>query len=240
MSSVTVCPDYRIQLEFFEGPLDLLLHLIRTQEIDIYDIPISRITEQYLEYLQVMRDLNITVAGEFVLMAATLIHIKSKMLLPPDPVAAEGEAPEDPRQELVERLLEHERFKKAAGLLHDRQVIEESVWTRGENEFEEEEQEAVAVSLFDLVKAFHRIVERYKDRIVVQVQHENVTLEEKLDELRALLAVRKDLLFSFFLEQSISRIHLIVTFFALLEMARLHEVRLFQDVLFEDIRIVSC
>ncbi len=240
MSSVIAGPDYRIQLEFFEGPLDLLLHLIRTQEIDIYDIPIARITEQYLEYLQVMRDLNITVAGEFVLMAATLIHIKSKMLLPPDPVSAEDEEPEDPRRELVERLLEHERFKRAAGLLHDRQVIEESVWPRGENEFEEEEQEAVSVSLFDLVKAFHRIVERYKDRIVIQVQHENVTLEEKLDELRALLAVRKDLLFSFFFEQSVSRIHLIVTFFALLEMARLHEVRLLQDALFEDIRIVSC
>ena len=240
MASVAGLPDYRIHLEFFEGPLDLLLHLIRTQEIDIYDIPISRITEQYLEYLEVMRDLSITVAGEFVLMAATLIHIKSKMLLPPDPVLTEGEEPEDPRRELVERLLEHERFKKAAGLLHDRQVIEDSVWTRGENEFEEEEQEAVAVSLFDLVKAFHRIVERYKDRIVIQIQHENVTLEEKLDELRALLAVRKILLFSSFLEQPISRIHLVFTFFALLEMCRLREVELIQDALFEDIRIVAC
>ncbi len=241
MSSVASdSPDYRVHLEFFEGPLDLLLHLIRTQEIDISDIPISRITEQYLEYLQMMRDLSITVAGEFVLMAATLIHIKSKMLLPPDPVSSEGEEPEDPRQELVERLLEHERFKKAAGLLHDRQVIEDSVWTRGEKEFEDDEQEAVSVSLFDLVKAFHRIVERFKDQVVIQVQHENVTLEGKLDELRALMAVQKSLLFSFFLERPISRIQLIVTFFALLEMARLHEVRLLQEALFEDIRIVAC
>lgn len=241
MSSVAAgSPDYRVHLEFFEGPLDLLLHLIRTQEIDIYDIPISRITEQYLEYLQMMRDLSITVAGDFVLMAATLIHIKSKMLLPPDPVSSEEEEPEDPRQELVERLLEHERFKKAAGLLHDRQVIEDSVWTRGEKEFEDDEQEAVSVSLFDLVKAFHRIVERFKDQVVIQVQHENVTLEGKLDELRALMAVQKSLFFSFFLERPISRIQLIVTFFALLEMARLHEVRLLQESLFEDIRIVAC
>ena len=241
MSTVAAeSPDYRIQLEVFEGPLDLLLHLIRTQEIDIYDIPIARITQQYLEYLQIMRDLSITLAGEFVLMAATLIHIKSKMLLPPDPVSDEGEESEDPRQELVDRLLEHERFKKAAGLLHDRQIIEDSVWTRGDREFEEEEQEAVAVTLFDLVQAFHRIVERFKEQIVIQVQHENVTLEGKLDELRALIAVQKNFLFSFFFERQISRLHLIVTFFALLEMARLREVRLFQDATFEDIRIVAC
>jgi segregation and condensation protein A len=241
MSSVAAgSPDYRVQLEFFEGPLDLLLHLIRTQEIDIYDIPIARITEQYLQYLQMMRDLSITVAGEFVLMAATLIHIKSKMLLPPDPVSEEGEEPEDPRRELVDRLLEHERFRKAAGMLHDRQVIEDSVWARGEKEFEDEEQEAVSVSLFDLIQAFHRIIERYKDQIVIQVQHDNVSLEDKLDELRALMAVRKDLLFSFFLQHPLSRVHLIVTFFALLEMARLHEVRLFQETLFDDIRIVAC
>jgi segregation and condensation protein A len=233
-------PDYRVKLEIFEGPLDLLLHLIRTQEIDIYDIPIARITEQYLEYLGLMKELNVTVAGEFLLMAATLIHIKSRMLLPPDPVA-EGEEPsEDPRRELVDRLLEHERFKRAAGMLHDRQVIEDSVWVRQSGEFDDEEREAVSATLFDLVKAFHQIFERYRDQIVLKIERENVTLEEKLAELRSLLAVKREILFSSFLAGPISRLNLVMTFFALLEMARLREIRLFQDVMFADIRITAC
>jgi segregation and condensation protein A len=233
-------PDYRVKLEIFEGPLDLLLHLIRTQEIDIYDIPIARITEQYLEYLGLMKELNVTVAGEFLLMAATLIHIKSRMLLPPDPVA-EGEEPsEDPRRELVDRLLEHEQFKRAAGMLHDRQVIEDSVWVRPSGEFDDEEREAVSATLFDLVKAFHQIFERYRDQIVLKIERENVTLEEKLAELRSLLAVKREILFSSFLAGPISRLNLVMTFFALLEMARLREIRLFQDVMFADIRITAC
>lgn len=233
-------PDYRVKLEIFEGPLDLLLHLIRTQEIDIYDIPIARITAQYLEYLGLMKELNVTVAGEFLLMAATLIHIKSRMLLPPDPVA-EGEEPsEDPRRELVDRLLEHEQFKRAAGMLHDRQVIEDSVWVRPSGEFDDEEREAVSATLFDLVKAFHQIFERYRDQIVLKIERENVTLEEKLAELRSLLAVKREILFSSFLAGPISRLNLVMTFFALLEMARLREIRLFQDVMFADIRITAC
>ncbi|GAB4235106.1 MAG: segregation/condensation protein A [Acidobacteriota bacterium] len=232
--------DYRVRLEIFEGPLDLLLHLIRTQEIDIYDIPIAKITEQYLEYLELMRDLNISVAGEFLVMAATLIHIKSRMLLPPDPAAEEGEEAEDPRRELVERLLEHERFKKAAGLLHDRHVLSESSWVRGHNEFEEEEQEAVSVSLFDLVQAFHRVVERHRRNIVMEVGREGVTLEEKIAEVRRLLALHRELMFSFFLQRPIPRLHLIVLFVALLELARCREVRLLQTAAFDDIRIVAC
>lgn len=240
MATAVGSPDYQVNLEVFEGPLDLLLHLIRTQEIDIYDIPIARITDQYLQYLEIMKDLDISVAGEFVLMAATLIHIKSRMLLPPDPTDPEDGEPEDPRQELVDRLLEHERFKKAAGLLHDRQVIADSIWERGLVEFETEEQEAVAVNLFDLVQAFHRIVERFREQIVLHVEHETVSLEQKLVELRNLFSVRSELLFSFFLQERVSRLQLVFTFFALLEMARLHEVRLFQDAAFEDIRIVAC
>jgi segregation and condensation protein A len=118
MQALAEPPDYRVQLEVFEGPLDLLLHLIKQQEIDIYDIPIATITDQYLRYLEMMRDLNITVAGDFLVMAATLIYIKSKLLLPSDPVEAGDVTLDDPRQELVERLLEHEQFKQAAGLLH--------------------------------------------------------------------------------------------------------------------------
>lgn len=230
--------DYKVQLDIFEGPLDLLLHLIRTQEIDIYDIPIARITDQYLSYLQMMRDLSINLAGEFLLMAATLIYIKSRMLLPAEPIE-EGEI-EDPRQDLVQQLLEHERFKNAAQLLYQRETVELSVWPRGENEFAEDEQEMISANVFDLVKAFHVIVERYKDQIVMEVQRENVTLEGKLQEIRRLLAVRKDFLFSMFFEQKLSKIHVVVTILALLELVKRHEVRLFQKGMFEDIRIRAC
>jgi segregation and condensation protein A len=220
--------------------MDLLLYLIKQQEIDIYDIPISEITDQYLQYVQMMRDLNITVAGEYLVMAANLIYIKSKMLLPQDSNPEEDEEIQDPRRELVDRLLEHERFKLAADLLHDRQVIEDSVWPRGEDEFEQEEQETVAASVFDLVKSFHQIVERFKDNIVVKIEHESVTVEGKIEELRRLLAVTREIMFSTFLETPISRLHLVVTFVALLEMARLSEIRLQQSGVFHDIRILAC
>jgi segregation and condensation protein A len=240
MQALAEVSDYRVQLEIFEGPLDLLLYLIKQQEIDIYDIPISMITDQYLRYVQMMRDLSITVAGDFLVMAATLIYIKSKMLLPVDEHVEDGEEMEDPRRELVDRLLEHERFKKAADMLHDRQVVEESVWPRGEAEFEEEEQEAVSASVFDLVKSFHQIVERFKDKIVVQLEHDKVTVEGKMSELRRLLSVSREVLFSSFLATPISRLHLVVTIVALLELARLSEIRLLQDEAFADIRIVAC
>lgn len=240
MQALAEVSDYRVRLEIFEGPLDLLLYLIKQQEIDIYDIPIAAITDQYLQYVQMMKDLNITVAGEYVLMAANLIYIKSRMLLPADPSAGDDEEIEDPRKELVDRLLEHERFKKAADLLHDRQIIEDSVWPRGEDEFEEEEQETVSATVFDLVKSFHQIVERFKDNIVVKIEHEHVSVEDKIEELRRLLAVAREIMFSSFLETPISRLHLVVTFVALLEMARLSEVRLMQAGVFEDIRIVAC
>ncbi|HXK59270.1 MAG TPA: segregation/condensation protein A [Acidobacteriota bacterium] len=236
---MTPSQDYKVQLEVFEGPLDLLLHLIRTQEIDIYDIPIARITDQYLQYLQMMRDLSINVAGEFLVMAATLIYIKSRMLLPAEP-AEPGEEIEDPRKDLVQQLLEHEKFKNAAQLLYARETVELSVWGRGENEFAEDEQELVAASVFDLVKAFHIIMERYKDQIVIEVTRENVTIEDKIAEIRKLLAVRKDFYFSMFFQRKLPRLHLVVTVLALLELVKQREIRIFQKGLFEDIRICAC
>jgi segregation and condensation protein A len=240
MDPATEQGEYRVRLEVFEGPLDLLLHLIRTQEIDIYDIPIARITEQYLGYLDLMRELNVNLAGEFVAMAATLIHIKSKLLLPPDPSELPDSPGEDPRRELVDRLLEHEQFKRAADLLHQRQILEDSIWVRGEREFEEEEQEAVSATVFDLVAAFHRVLERNREKIVLHVAQEQVSLEQKLEEVRSLLRLRREFLFSHFLSQPVSRLSLAVTFFALLELARLRELRLLQEALFADIRIVAC
>lgn len=230
---------FLLELDVFEGPLGLLLQLIRRQEIDIYDIPIVKVTEQYLSFLDLMKETSVSVAGEYLVMASTLIYIKSRMLLPADPSENEGEE-DDPRLELVTQLLEYEQFKKAAGMLHDRQVVEDSVWVRGFNEFEEEEQDAVDATLYDLVRAFHDIVERSRDRIAMQVAPESVTVEEKLAQLREMLSLRRELLFSSFISQGIPRIHLIVTFIALLEMARLQEIRLFQDRELRDIRIEAC
>ncbi len=233
--------QYRVTLDVFEGPLDLLLHLIRSQELDIYDIPIAQVTDQYLKYLALMEELNIGLAAEYLVMAATLIHIKSRMLLPPDPnQQADGGDEEDPRAELVEQLLEHEKFKNAAQMLYSRETVELSVWPRGQNEFEDEEKEMVSATVFDLIQAFHLMVERFKEQIVLEVESEAVTLEEKLIELRRLLTVRKEFNFSLFFEKKISRLHLIVTLIALLELVRLREVRLQQEGLFQDIRIVAC
>jgi len=231
---------YRIQLEIFEGPLDLLLHLVRQQEIDICEIPLARITDQYLRYLDLMKDLSITIAGEFLVMAANLIYIKSQMLLPVESNPEVQEEVAQFRRDLVEQLMEHERFKQAAQVLFERQTLEQSVWTRGEDEFEEEEQGLVSANVFDLLTAFHKMVERYKEEIVMEIKNDPVTVEEKISEIRRLLRIQGELLFSFFFQRNLTRIHLAVTFFALLELTRLQEVRLVQKGAFEDILILAC
>ena len=236
---VTETETCQVQLDVFEGPLDLLLHLIRTQELDIRDIPIARVTRQYLDYLQLMRDLNMNVAGEYLVMAATLIHIKSRMLLPEDD-SADAVTEEDPREELVRDLLQYEQFKQAAHMLHEKEILEQSSWTRGTNEFEEEEKEMVVVDLFDVVRAFHRIVNRYKDRILVEIDRDEVTLEGKINEIRRLLQLEGEFFFSLFFERGIPRLHLVVALMALLELVRMGEIRLFQQKAFQDIRIVAC
>ena len=231
---------YSVHLDIFEGPLDLLLHLIRQQEIDIYDISLAQITEQYLRYLEMMKDLNVTVAGDFLVMAATLIHIKSRMLLPAEPDSETDQEIEEFRKDLVQQLLEHEKFKHAAQMLYERETVELSVWPRGDNEFEEEEKELVSATVFDLVSAFHQMVERYKERIILEVKGEVVTVQEKIEEIRCLLSVQEAILFSFFFEMKLSRLHLVVTLFALLELTKVHEIRLIQKGAFQDIRIQSC
>ncbi|HEY3130024.1 MAG TPA: segregation/condensation protein A [Acidobacteriota bacterium] len=229
----------RVKLEIFEGPMDLLLHLIRKQEIDIYDIPIARITEQYLEYLRIMKELNINVAGEWLVMAATLILIKSKMLLPPDPEVPGTPLEEDPRMPLVQQLLEHQKFKSAAQMLYERETVELSVWGNPKTEFQDEEEGIVSANVFDLIKAFHEIVQRFRDRIVMDVEHESITLEQKLLELRSLLALQPVIYFSSFFQRRISKMHLIVTFLAVLEMARLREINVFQNLTYDDIKIAK-
>ncbi len=232
-------PAMTIRLEGFEGPLDLLLHLIKREELDIWNIPIAHVTEQYLSYLQLMQDLNINLAGEWLVMAATLIYIKSRMLLPPDPAqqASPGEMADDPRKELVYELLEHQKFKNAAQMLSTREEVENAVWNSPPQDALEDGKEVVAVTLFDLLKAFHEVVKRFEAQAGMELDQEEVTIEQKLAEMRRLLLVHDSLLFSSFFEKSLSKRHLIVTFLALLELVRLHEVWLFQKKAFEEIRI---
>jgi segregation and condensation protein A len=232
--------EVTIKLDAFEGPLDLLLHLIKTEEIDIWNIPIARITKQYLEYIQIMRDLNINVAGEWLLMAATLIYIKSRMLLPPDPTTgAQEETQEDPRKELVYQLLEHQKFKNAAQMLYTREEIESSVWHNPPQEAAEDKKEVVAVTLFDLVKAFHEIVQRFEAQRAMELTGEEVSIEQKIEDIRRLFLVHDTLLFSTFFAEARSKRHLIVTFLALLELVRLREIWIYQKKAFDEIYITK-
>ena len=227
-----------IRLDAFEGPLDLLLHLIKKAEIDIWNIPIARITEQYLEYLQVMKDLNINVAGEWLLMAATLIYIKSRMLLPPDPSENPGEEIEDdPRKELVYELLEHQKFKNAAEMLYTREEVENAVWANPSADALEEAGDVVSVTLFDLLSAFHEVVQRFEEQRTMEIDHEEVTVEQKIADIRRLFMIHDKILFSAFFTAINSKRHLIATFLALLELVRLREVWLLQEKSFDEIQI---
>src|SRR5436309_8971608 len=177
-----------LRLEGFEGPLDLLLHLIKREEIDIWNIPSAQITEQCLQYLQVMKDLNINLAGEWLLMPATLIYIKSRMLLPPDPsAAAQEETQEDPRTELVYQLLEHQKFKNAAQMLYTREEVENAVWNKPPKEVEEDSGEIVAATLFDLLRAFHAVVKRFEEQRTLEVDQEEISVEDAIASIRRLL-----------------------------------------------------
>jgi segregation and condensation protein A len=197
------------------------------------------VTDQYLSYIQMMKDLNINVAGEWLVMAATLIHLKSRLLLPPDPVqdASQSEQAEDPRKELVYQLLEHQKFKSAAQMLHTREEVENAVWHSPPREVAEAGKEVVAVSLFDLLKAFHEVVKRFEAQEGLEVDPEDVTIEQKLADLRRMLMIHDTVLFSSFFEKALSKRHLIVTFLALLELVRLREVWVYQKDAFEEIRI---
>ncbi len=231
-------PPPPVKLEAYEGPLDLLLDLIRKQQINIYDIPIAKITQQYLDYLRLLEEMNIDVAGEFIFMAATLIYIKSRMLLPADPNAPAEE--EDPRAELVHRLLEHEQFKNAAQMLQSKRMIEDASWSHpGIGEFVEAEDEpGLTVSVFDLISVFREILERAKKRRQIEIQREEVTVAEMIEHVKQVLIanphpIRLDDLMAGYL----SRQALIALFLALLEMVRLRAVLLRQKELFAPITI---
>ena len=223
--------DLKISLPLYEGPLDLLLDMIRKQKIDIYDIPIARITEQYLEYLRVIQELNIDLAGEFIFTAAQLIYIKSRMLLPPDPDAVDGEA-EDPRAELVRRLLEYERFKNAAQMLYQRELVEKVSWNNpGEIPFEDSEIEPqMAVSLYDLLLAFRDVVKRAESRPTIELNREEFSVEQMMGYMfDRIVASKHDVTLTEILPAVNSRRALITAFLALLELTRLKAIFLRQE-----------
>jgi len=224
--------------DVYEGPLDLLLHLIRKQDIDIYDIPIGRITGQYLAYVEKLRELDVNVAAEFVYMAAVLIHIKSKMLLPRDPAAA-SDAQDDPRAELVNRLIEHEKFKSAAQMLMQKQQIENAVWSNPAlKEFRDDEgtEPELAADVIDLVKTFQQILDRARNRPMIQVSEETVTVGQMIEYLQRRLALEdRPIRLKQMLRNVESRQALVCMFLALLEMVRLQAIQLRQDHLFGEI-----
>ena len=227
-------------LEQYDGPLDLLLDLIRKQQVNIYDIPIASITQQYLEYMQRALELDIELSAEFVYMAATLIHIKSRMLLPKDPELDKISPEDDPRQELVDRLLEHERFKNAAEMLQQKKMIEEAVWSNPQiDQFLAEDTEpGLSVTLFDLVKTLQVVLERAKNRPVYEIGKEDVSIPDMIRYLEAIfrdLNKTDTLSVAELFERQGSRRAMLCLFLAVLELVRRQALALTQKDAFGDI-----
>lgn len=231
-------PDaYHIKVGDFDGPLDLLLHLVRANEVDIVDIPIVQITEQYNDYLQLMEGLNLEVAGEYLVMASTLIHIKSRMLLPADP-ELEDEAGEDPRTELVQQLLEYQRFKQAAENLSAMDSVRSLIWTRdGRVPPEFEGEELLTVEIFDLIKAFRGLIGRLSDEARLQLKRETVSVADTIHWLHERLENEETISLETLIKELETRAEAIALFLAMLEMMRLEMVVAFQRRTFSEIRI---
>src|SRR5258705_9165333 len=225
--------DLKILLGEFEGPLDLLLHLIRQEQVSIYDIPVARITEEYLRYLQVMQEMDIAVAGDFLVMAATLIELKTKMLLPRDPLAEQLEE-DDPRTDLVNQLLEYQKYKAAAQMLWSRATVEQAVFKRAELETDKNNPE-VSVGLFDLLKVFQDILDRHKEEVMLEIEREEISMAEMLGRLRNMVMSAGELNLRLFFERAKSRRELGLAFLSVLELVRTTEIRLFQRETFGDI-----
>ena len=222
-----------LKLQAFEGPLDLLVHLIKKHKIDVYDIPIAIITKQYLDYLNLLQELNLDLASEFLVMAATLIHIKSKMLLPrPETAAGDPEHEEDPRDMLVRRLLEHQTFKAAAELLHDRETLRSAPGGRPDSRIEaiagDDYEPEIEVDLFSLLSAFQQVLQRARERPPVMLPPEHLSIEVRIDQLLGRLSETDACGFEDLFDDVASRGEMIVTFLAMLEMIRLQLIRVFQ------------
>jgi segregation and condensation protein A len=235
--------DYKVKLEIFEGPLDLLLYLIKRDEIDIYEISIERITRQYLEYLQAFKELNIDLAGEFVAMAANLIYLKSRSLLPVDQQPPEEDAEEDdPRWELIRQLIEYKKFKEAAAQLHLRELEQERIFTREEGSSPPAEGllRLGEVGIFQLINAFQNVVKRVEARQDLQeIPGERFSVSEKIDTILQRVEAGGRIPFSDLFGAIVSRLEVVVTFIALLELIRLKQVRAIQKNIFDEIEIAS-
>lgn len=233
---------YKVKLEIFEGPLDLLLYLIKREEIDIYDIPIAKITDQYLEQLEMMKLLDLDIAGEFIVMAATLMQIKSRMLLPPEeaPEGAEMEE-EDPRAELVKRLLEYKKFKEAADELTEKEAMASRLYSRRSEEkpaLETEDSPFFEASIFDLLTAFSKILKDVPKETFYKLVKDEFTVGEKIHDIFHMLVNKPKIYFSKLFNQAKSKLEIIATFLAVLEMIRLKEILIVQTERFGEIEII--
>jgi segregation and condensation protein A len=236
--------DYKVKLEIFEGPLDLLLYLIKRDEIDIYDISIERITHQYLEYLQAFKELNIDIAGEFVVMAANLIYLKSRSLLPVDQQPPDEEAEEDdPRWDLIRQLIEYKKFKEAASQLHARALEQERIFTRdggAPTATAEAPLRLAEVGIFQLIHAFQSVIKRVEARENLQeIFGEHFSVSDKIDIILQRVAGGASVRFTELFGDIASRVEIVVTFLALLELIRLKQVRVIQRNVFDEIEIAA-
>jgi segregation and condensation protein A len=236
--------NYTVKLDIFEGPLDLLLYLIRKNEVDIYDIPIALITEQYLEYLDLMTVLNLDIAGDFLVMAATLAKIKSKMLLPPSVDSEEGEEEDDPRAELMEHLLEYQQYKEVADRLKNRELLEKDIFTRTQIEEHipelDKNSAVIEASLFDLVDALKKVIER-KDLPgnLMEVAVEKISVRDKIGEILSTVKENQQIIFQSLFDGLSTKYEIVVAFLALLELIRLRAIKVFQVHPHGEIRIIA-
>lgn len=230
--------SYKIKLEIFEGPLDLLLYLVKKDHLNIYDIPIAKVTQQYIDYLELMRLLNLDIAGEFLVMAATLIQIKSRMLLPAEEERQQEQ--EDPRADLVKRLLEYEKFKEVAQELRQREVNQSQVFKRPaltEKEVTPEKEVYFEASLFDLINAFSQAFKDAPRELFYEVIKDEFTVEEKVHQILHLLLDSPTILLCELFMRAKSKLEIVVTFLAILELTRLKEIVARQKALFQEIEI---
>lgn len=226
--------EMNLKLGEFAGPLDLLLFLIKQEQANIFDIPIARITDEYLKHIRLLKQYDISIAADFLVMAATLIEIKSKMLLPREILAETEEELEDPRQELVDRLLEHQKFKNAAEMLWTKATVEQSVFQRGKLESDENNQE-INVGVFDLLTVFQKILSRHKEEVQYEIEREEISLAEMLDRMKKRLAQAGKVNLLEFFEQLHSKRELVTAFIAVLEIVRTTTVKLTQSAIFGEI-----
>lgn len=229
--------EYKVELDVFEGPLDLLLYLIKRDEIEIDDIPIEKITTQYLKYLDLFKMMDLNVAGEFIVMAATLLQIKSRMLLPP--IETEDEDEQDPRDELVKRLIEYKRFKEAADMLADKEEEQEGVFSRlakPDIEFEEERL-LIDASIFDLMSAFSAVFERADDETMTEIFEDEFSVGDKIAEITNVIAIENDIKFSELFMPNVKKAEVFVTFVAILELIKQGTIAIKQEKIFGEIVI---